>query len=1432
MKALRDSVQHIDKVKQSSNYVNEDQPEQHNYDNAVNEGQATINNNAQPVLDKSAIERLTQKVNNTKDALHGAEKLKQDQQAAETEIRELTSLNEPQKNAEIAKVKTATTRTNVRNILQEASTLNTEMQGLRESIRDKNDTKNSSKDINEDHNEQQAYDNAINNAQQLIDESQATLNPDTINHLNTGVTQAKSNLHGDTKLQHDKDSAKQTIAQLQNLNSAQKHMEDSLIENESTRSQVQQDLTEAQALDGLMGALKESIKDNTNIVSNGNYINAEPSKKQAYDAAVQNAQNIINGTNQPTINKGNVTTATQAVKNTKDALDGDHRLEEAKNNANQTIRNLSNLNNAQKDAEKNLVNSASTLEQVQQNLQTAQQLDNAMGELRQSIANKDQVKADSKYLNEDPQIKQNYDEAVQRAETIINATQNPELLKANIDQATQSVQNAEQALHGAEKLNQDKQTSSTELDGLTDLTDAQREKLREQINTSNSRDDIKQKIEQAKALNDAMKKLKEQVAQKDGVHANSDYTNEDSAQKDAYNNALKQAEDIINNSSNPNLNAQDITNALNNIKQAQDNLHGAQKLQQDKNTTNQAIGNLNHLNQPQKDALIQAINGATSRDQVAEKLKEAEALDEAMKQLEDQVNQDDQISNSSPFINEDSDKQKTYNDKIQAAKEIINQTSNPTLDKQKIADTLQNIKDAVNNLHGDQKLAQSKQDANNQLNRLDDLTEEQKNHFKPLINNADTRDEVNKQLEIAKQLNGDMSTLHKVINDKDQIQHLSNYINADNDKKQNYDNAIKEAEDLIHNHPDTIDHKALQDLLNKIDQAHNELNGESKFKQALDNALNDIDSLNSLNVPQRQTVKDNINHVTTLESLAQELQKAKELNDAMKAMRDSIMNQEQIRKNSNYTNEDLAQQNAYNHAVDNINNIIGEDNATMDPQIIKKATQDLNTAINGLNGDQKLQDAKTDAKQQITNFTGLTEPQKQALENIINQQTSRANVAKQLSYAKFLNGKMEELKVAVAKASLVRQNSNYINEDVSEKEAYEQAIAKGQEIINSENNPTISSTDINRTIQEINDAEQNLHGENKLRQAQEIAKNEIQNLDGLNSAQITKLIQDIGRTTTKPAVTQKLEEAKAINQAMQQLKQSIADKDATLNSSNYLNEDSEKKLAYDNAVSEAEQLINQLNDPTMDISNIQAITQKVIQAKDSLHGANKLAQNQADSNSIINQSTNLNDKQKQTLNDLINHAQTKQQVAEIIAQANKLNNEMGTLKTLVEEQSNVHQQSKYINEDPQVQNIYNDSIQKGREILNGTTDDVLNNNKIADAIQNIHLTKNDLHGDQKLQKAQQDATNELNYLTNLNNSQRQSEHDEINSAPSRTEVSNDLNHAKALNEAMRQLENEVALENSVKKLSDFINEDEGAQNEYSNALQKAKALSMAFQVAL
>lgn len=1422
MKALRDSIQNTNQVKQSSDYINEDQTQQRDYNNAVNNAETTINNNAQPVLDKAQIEQLTQAVKNSENALHGTQKLNRDQQTAETEIRGLTSLNEPQKNAEIAKVKAATTRTEVNQILESSRALNTAMHGLRESIKDKTDVKNSSKYINEDQPEQQAYDNAVNNAQQVIDETQATLDKNTINNLTNAVTQAKSNLHGDVKLQQDKDSAKQTISQLPNLNDAQKHMEDSLIDSQQTRTNVTHDLTEAQALNGLMGALKESVKDNATIISNGNYINAESTKKQAYDQAVQHAQDIINGTNQPTINKGDISRATQTVNNTKTALDGNHRLEEAQQNANQTITNLPNLNNAQKTAEKQLVNQSNTLEQVQQHLQTAQALDNAMGALRQSIANKDQVKSESKYLNEDPTVKANYDQAVQRAEDIINATQNPELNKGTIEQATQAVQQAEQTLHGVEKLNQDKTTATNEINGLTNLTDAQREKLKELISNSDSRDDIKQKIEQAKQLNNAMEQLKHQVGLKDNVHSSSNYYNEDPAQKQAYDDAIKRAEDIIKNTNDPSINPQDIIKALNDINKAKDNLHGEQRLQSEKDTSNSSIDQMSHLNQPQKDALKQAINGATTREQVAEKLKEAEALDNAMKQLEDQVNQDPTITSSSKYENEDTDQQKAYNNAIKTAKDIINQTSNPTLDKNKIEEALHNIQNAVNNLHGEQKLEQAKQQANDQLNHLNELTNEQKEHFRLLINNADTRTEVQKQLDIAKQLNSDMSDIKDQIAKQDKVHQTGNYVNADDATKQAYDNAVKEAKDLINNNPGTLDHRKLQKLINKIDDAQNALNGQSRFDTAQKEALKELGTLNSLNQPQRKRLEDNLNNATTLDGLAQVLQQAKELNKAMKAMRDSIQDQDQVRQSSNYTNADPTQQQAYNNAVNNINNIITETSATMDPQSINQATQALESAKQALNGVQKLQDDKNSAKQEIGNLPGLTDTQKHALDEAINQLTHRPEISKKLKDAKFLNNEMEALKAAVAKAPTIRQTSNYINEDTPQKEAYDNVIKKGQAIIDAQNNPTMSGSDIINIIQEINNAEHGLHGEQKLQQAKNNAINEVYGLDNLNRAQIAKEVQDIQASTTRTAVEQNLEQAKVLNQAMKELKQSIADKNETLNSSNYINEDPDKKLAYDNAVSKAEQLLNQQSDPTMNPSEINAATQKVNETKAALHGADKLTQSQNESNETINHLPNLNDKQKQALNNLINQATTKQKVAEIINQSNQLNSEMGKLKSLVEQQPSVHKQSNYLNEDPEVQNIYDNAIQSGQDIINGNTTDVLDKNNISNIIQNIELAKGDLHGEQKLQKAQQEANDEINQLSNLNDPQRQEEHNEINNAPSRTEVQSDLNNAKALNEAMRQLENEVHLENTIKQSSNYINENQATQNAYNDALQKAK----------
>ena len=87
-----------------------------------------------------------------------------------------------------------------------------------------------------------------------------------------------------------------------------------------------------------------------------------------------------------------------------------------------------------------------------------------------------------------------------------------------------------------------------------------------------------------------MDQLKQQVGHKDDVHSSSNYFNEDPDKKKAYDDAIKRAEEIIKNSTDPNLNPQDITNALNQINHAKDNLHGDDLLQHQKILqTNQLI---------------------------------------------------------------------------------------------------------------------------------------------------------------------------------------------------------------------------------------------------------------------------------------------------------------------------------------------------------------------------------------------------------------------------------------------------------------------------------------------------------------------------------------------------------------------------------------------------------------------------------------------------------------------------------------------------------------------------------------------------------------------------------------------------------------------------------------------------------------------------
>ena len=68
-------------------------------------------------------------------------------------------------------------------------------------------------------------------------------------------------------------------------------------------------------------------------------------------------------------------------------------------------------------------------------LAAAKEINSAMSNLRDGIQNKEDIKRSSAYINADPTKVTAYDQALQNAENIINATPNVELNKATIEQA-------------------------------------------------------------------------------------------------------------------------------------------------------------------------------------------------------------------------------------------------------------------------------------------------------------------------------------------------------------------------------------------------------------------------------------------------------------------------------------------------------------------------------------------------------------------------------------------------------------------------------------------------------------------------------------------------------------------------------------------------------------------------------------------------------------------------------------------------------------------------------------------------------------------------------------------------------------------------------------------------------------------------------------
>ncbi len=1170
----------------------------------------------------------------------------------------------------------------------------------------------------------------------------ATLDNNAINQAATTVNTTKAALHGDVKLQNDKDRAKQTVSQLAHLNNAQKHMEDTLIDSETTRTAVNHDLAEAQALDQLMDALQQSIADKDATRASSAYVNAEPNKKQAFDEAVQNAESIIAGLNNPTINKGNVTSATQAVTSSKNALDGVERLAQDKQTAGNSLNHLDQLTPAQQQALENQINNATTRDKVAEIIAQAQALNEAMKALKESIKDQPQTEASSKFINEDQAQKDAYTQAVQHAKDLINKTTDPTLAKSIIDQATQAVTDAKNNLHGDQKLAQDKQRATETLNNLSNLNTPQRQALENQINNAATRGEVAQKLTEAQALNQAMEALRNSIQDQQQTEAGSKFINEDKPQKDAYQAAVQHAKDLINQTSNPTLDKAQVEQLTQAVNQAKDNLHGDQKLADDKQHAVTDLNQLNGLNNPQRQALESQINNAATRDEVAQKLAEAKALDQAMQALRNSIQDQQQTESGSKFINEDKPQKDAYQAAVQHAKDLINQTGNPTLDKSQVEQLTQAVTTAKDNLHGDQKLARDQQQAVTTVNALPNLNHAQQQALTDAINAAPTRTEVAQHVQTATELDHAMETLKNKVDQVNVDKVQPNYTEASTDKKEAVDQALQAAQSITDpNNGSNANKDAVEQALTKLQEKENELNGNERVAEAKTQAKQTIDQLTHLNADQIASAKQNIDQATKLQPIAELVDQATQLNQSMDQLQQAVNDHTNVEQTVDYTQADSDKQKAYKQAIADAENVLKQN---ANKQQVDQALQNILNAKQALTGDERVALAKTNGKHDIDQLNALNNAQQDGFKGRIDQSDDLNQIQQIVDEAKALNRAMNQLSQEITgNEGRTKGSTNYVNADTQVKRVYDEAVDKAKEALNKATGQNLTAEEVIKLNDAVTAAKQALNGEERLNNRKSEALQRLDQLTHLNNAQRQLAIQQINNAETLNKASRAINRAVQLDDAMGAVQQYIDEHHLdVISSTNYINADDNLKANYDNAITNATHELDKVQGSAIAKAEAEQLKQHIIDAQKALNGDQNLATAKDKANAFVDTLNGLNQQQQDLAHQAINNADTVTGIANIINDQIDLNNAMETLKHLVDNEIPTAEQTvNYQNADDVAKSNFDDAKRLANTLINS---DHTNVNDINGAIQTVKDAIQNLNGEQRLQEAKDKAIQNVN----------------------------------------------------------------------------------------
>ena len=252
---------------------------------------------------------------------------------AKAAIDKLENLNDAQKAMAKEAVDNATTTADVTTAQNAATGLDNDMSGLKNSVSDEDATKSDENYTNASESAKKAYDEAVSNAQSILDKAGNNATSDEVAVAKKAVEDAKTALDGTTNLSNAKNEAQAAIDKLENLNDAQKAGFIADVDAASSQQLVEQAVADAKALDSEMAKLRQEVESSNQVKDTTKYANSSDTLKKNYDDLLAVATALVSK-NGIDANLATVQQLVSELKAARLALNGVDTKVETNNNTN------------------------------------------------------------------------------------------------------------------------------------------------------------------------------------------------------------------------------------------------------------------------------------------------------------------------------------------------------------------------------------------------------------------------------------------------------------------------------------------------------------------------------------------------------------------------------------------------------------------------------------------------------------------------------------------------------------------------------------------------------------------------------------------------------------------------------------------------------------------------------------------------------------------------------------------------------------------------------------------------------------------------------------------------------------------------------------------------------------------------------------------